>query len=172
MKKILAMIVVMLLIGVLLIGMAFTAWAAEEGGELPTVTAPPVTEAPEEPIITAMPDELLEPEDAGATDTHDNDNTTPSEETEEGGVMAAQGVGTVSVIVVICLGLGQVIKTSPLDNKWIPAIMVPAGAALGFLAFHVMPGFPAGDPITAVAVGIASGMSATGANQIYKQLHG
>ena len=33
-----------------------------------------------------------------------------------------------------------------------------------------MPDFPAGDQLTAIAVGIVSGLSATGVNQIYKQL--
>ncbi len=33
-----------------------------------------------------------------------------------------------------------------------------------------MPEFPAADPITAVAVGIVSGLAATGADQIAKQL--
>ena len=35
-----------------------------------------------------------------------------------------------------------------------------------------MPDYPAGDPITAAAVGVVSGLAATGANQIYKQLSG
>ena len=34
----------------------------------------------------------------------------------------------------------------------------------------IMPEFPATDYITAVAVGIVSGLAATGANQIVKQL--
>ena len=33
-----------------------------------------------------------------------------------------------------------------------------------------VPDFPADDYITAVAVGIVSGLAATGANQVYKQL--
>ena len=37
---------------------------------------------------------------------------------------------------------------------------------------YIMPDFPAGDIITAIAVGIVSGLAATGAHQIYKQLSG
>lgn len=33
-----------------------------------------------------------------------------------------------------------------------------------------VPDFPASDPLTAAAVGIASGLAATGMNQIYKQM--
>ena len=38
------------------------------------------------------------------------------------------------------------------------------------LEYMNLPGFPAGDPISAVAVGIVSGLAATGADQISKQL--
>ena len=44
------------------------------------------------------------------------------------------------------------------------------GGALGVVAMRVMPDFPATDYITAVAVGIVSGLAATGVNQIGKQL--
>lgn len=35
---------------------------------------------------------------------------------------------------------------------------------------NLMADFPATDPVTAVAVGIASGLAATGVNQVIKQL--
>ena len=41
---------------------------------------------------------------------------------------------------------------------------------LGVVGMMIMPEFPATDYITAVAVGIVSGLAATGANQIVKQL--
>ena len=44
------------------------------------------------------------------------------------------------------------------------------GGALGVVGMMIMPEFPATDYITAVAVGIVSGLAATGANQIVKQL--
>ena len=46
------------------------------------------------------------------------------------------------------------------------------GAGLGVVALRVMPGYPADNILTAVAVGIVSGLAATGANQAFKQLTG
>ena len=43
-------------------------------------------------------------------------------------------------------------------------------AVLGPVCMLVVPDFPAGDPVTAVAVGIVSGLAATGADQVVKQL--
>jgi hypothetical protein len=44
------------------------------------------------------------------------------------------------------------------------------GAVLGIAGLYLMPDFPATDAINALAVGIVSGLAATGVNQIYKQL--
>jgi hypothetical protein len=44
------------------------------------------------------------------------------------------------------------------------------GLALGIAGMFIMPDFPANDYITAAAVGIVSGLAATGADQIMKQL--
>ena len=41
---------------------------------------------------------------------------------------------------------------------------------LGVVGMFIMPDFPANDYLTAIAVGIVSGLAATGANQVYKQL--
>ena len=41
---------------------------------------------------------------------------------------------------------------------------------MGPIAMKVIQSFPASDMLTAVAVGIVSGLSATGINQTYKQL--
>ena len=69
------------------------------------------------------------------------------------------------------LGLkGKLVKATGLDNKYIPVIVGVAGGALGVLGMFVMPEFPATDYMTAVAVGIVSGLAATGINQVYKQL--
>ena len=59
-----------------------------------------------------------------------------------------------------------------LDNKYIPVIVGAAGGVLGVVGMLVMPDFPATDYLTAVAVGIVSGLAATGINQVYKQLSG
>ena len=42
---------------------------------------------------------------------------------------------------------------------------------LGLVGLYLgLPDFPAADPVTALAVGIVSGLAATGANQVFKQL--
>lgn len=80
------------------------------------------------------------------------------------------GIASVAGITVICYLVAQVVKATALDNKWLPILCGAAGAALGVVGLYVMPEFPAGDVVTAVAVGIVSGLAATGANQVYKQL--
>lgn len=84
--------------------------------------------------------------------------------------ISSLGVGGVAVITVICFLVGQLVKATGLDNKYIPVIVGVAGGALGVLGMFVMPEFPATDYMTAVAVGIVSGLAATGINQVYKQL--
>ena len=44
------------------------------------------------------------------------------------------------------------------------------GGALGVVAMSVMPEYPAEDILTAIAVGIVSGLAATGVHQLYVQL--
>lgn len=80
------------------------------------------------------------------------------------------GITGVAGIVVICYLAAQAIKATSLDNKWLPVICGALGGVLGIVGMYVMPDYPAGDVITAIAVGIVSGMAATGANQVYKQL--
>lgn len=81
------------------------------------------------------------------------------------------GIANVAVISVICYLVGMLIRATGLDNKWIPSICGLTGAVLGVVAYGLqMPDFPAGDPLTAVAVGIVSGLAATGIDQAVKQL--
>lgn len=80
------------------------------------------------------------------------------------------GIAGVAAITVLAYLLGQAVKATKLDNKWIPVICGIFGSALGVAALYIMPDFPAGDVITAAAVGAVSGLAATGANQVYKQL--
>ena len=82
------------------------------------------------------------------------------------------GIASVAVITVICFLVGQAVKVTGLDNKYIPVIVGAAGGVLGVVGMLVMPDFPATDYLTAVAVGIVSGLAATGINQVYKQLSG
>ena len=80
------------------------------------------------------------------------------------------GIAGVGGITVICYLAAQGIKATPLNNKWLPVICGILGGLLGILGMLIMPDFPASDYITAVAIGIVSGLAATGANQVYKQL--
>lgn len=80
------------------------------------------------------------------------------------------GIAGVAAITVICYLIGQAVKASGLDNKWIPIICGFAGAVLGVVGLMYMPEFPAQDYITAIAVGIVSGFAATGINEAVKQL--
>lgn len=80
------------------------------------------------------------------------------------------GITSVAAITVICYLAAMAIKQTPLANKWLPTICGGLGAALGLFGPTIMPGYPASDPYTAVAVGIVSGLAATGVNQLVKQL--
>ena len=85
--------------------------------------------------------------------------------------MDFMGITGVAGIVVICYLVGLIVKATPYDNnKLIPIVCGAAGGALGVAGMFLMPDFPVADPITAVAVGIVSGLAATGADQIAKQL--
>ena len=79
------------------------------------------------------------------------------------------GIAGVAAITVIAYLIGSAVKATSLDNRWIPSICGTVGGILGVLAMRIMPNFPATDYITAVAVGIVSGLAATGVNQIGKQ---
>lgn len=80
------------------------------------------------------------------------------------------GIAGVAAITVICYLVAEWFKKTEFDNKWIPSICGTVGAVFGVLGYMIMPNFPAEDYITALAVGIVSGLAATGANQVYKQL--
>ena len=80
------------------------------------------------------------------------------------------GMAGVAAITVIAYTVGLLVKASGLNNKWIPAICAVVGGVLGIVGLGMMPDFPAGDYITACAVGIVSGLAATGADQMVKQM--
>ena len=64
--------------------------------------------------------------------------------------ISSLGITGVAAITVICLLIGQGVKASGVDNKWIPLTCGLCGAVLG----------------------IVSGLAATGINQAVKQLGG
>lgn len=82
------------------------------------------------------------------------------------------GIASVAGITVICYLAAQAVKATNLDNKWLPVICVVLGGILGVVGLYWIPEYPAQDIITAIAVGIMSGLAATGVNQVYKQLSG
>ena len=84
--------------------------------------------------------------------------------------MDFMGIAGVAGITIICYLAALAIKQTPLANKWLPTICGLLGGVLGVAGLFTMPDFPAGDILTAIAVGIVSGLAATGADQLGKQL--
>lgn len=84
--------------------------------------------------------------------------------------MDFMGIAGVAGITIICYLAALAVKQTPLANKWLPTICGLLGGVLGVAGLFTMPDFPAGDILTAIAVGIVSGLAATGADQLGKQL--
>lgn len=84
--------------------------------------------------------------------------------------MEVLGIASVATITVICMLIGEAVKLTKLDNKFIPVICASFGAILGIVGMYTMADFPANDILTALAVGIVSGFAATGVHQMAKQL--
>ncbi len=81
------------------------------------------------------------------------------------------GIASVAAITVIAYLVGMAAKdVTIVEDKWIPVIVGVTGMILGVAGLYVMPDFPAKDVINAAAIGIVSGLAATGINQIGKQL--
>ena len=92
--------------------------------------------------------------------------------TKEGGETIDFGIASVAAITVICYLVGLIVKATPYNNNAIiPVVCGLVGGLLGVAGLYLgLPDFPATDPLTAVAVGIVSGLAATGVNQAAKQL--
>ena len=85
--------------------------------------------------------------------------------------MDITSVSTVVAIVVITYLVGLGAKAIPqIKDNYIPIIVGVAGGVLGIIGMYVIPDFPANDILNAIAVGIVSGLSSTGVNQIYKHV--
>ena len=81
--------------------------------------------------------------------------------------MDISSMTTVIAIVVICYLIGLAAKTIPaVKDNYIPVIVGAFGGILGVLGMYVIPDFPAQDILNAIAVGIVSGLSSTGINQV------
>ena len=80
------------------------------------------------------------------------------------------GIASVAVITVICYLIGMAVKATAIENKWIPIVVGVSGGVLGVVGMLIMADFPATDYLTAVAVGLVSGLASTGVNQIAKQM--
>lgn len=79
-------------------------------------------------------------------------------------------MGTVLAIVVICYLVGMAAKQCRrIPDHMIPVIVGVCGGLLAIPGMYVIPDFPAKDLISAIAVGIVSGLSSTGVHQIWKQ---
>lgn len=82
-------------------------------------------------------------------------------------------IAAVPVITVIAFLAAEVAKLTPMPDEWLPALCGVVGAILGVVALYLSPALmPATDVLSAIAVGIVSGLAATGAHQTYKQLSG
>lgn len=79
------------------------------------------------------------------------------------------GFATFPAITVICYLVGEIVKLTPLDTRYIPVICGAAGLVLSVAASLLIPAYASTDLLEAAAIGIVSGLAATGANQVAKQ---
>ena len=85
--------------------------------------------------------------------------------------MDLMNYATVLPIVIICYLVGLGCKQyKKIKDNIIPVIVGVVGAVISIPAMYVMKDFPANDIITAISVGIMSGLASTGINQVYKQI--
>lgn len=76
-----------------------------------------------------------------------------------------------AAITIVCLLVGALVKASKLANKWIPIICGAVGGLLGIAAVATgIADFPASDWLNGLAVGIFSGLAATGGYEAVHQL--
>ena len=78
----------------------------------------------------------------------------------------------VAAITVFAWLIACTVKATKIDNRWLPVICGACGGALGVAGLYVMPDFPAHDVLNAAAVGIVSGLAATGSHELIKQITG
>lgn len=71
-------------------------------------------------------------------------------------------------IITYLIGLGAK-NVSAIKDEAIPVIVGVCGGILGVVGMFAMPNFPAHDILNAIAIGVVSGLSSTGVNQVWKQ---
>lgn len=77
---------------------------------------------------------------------------------------------TFATIVALCYFIGIITKQIPIiKDNYIPLIVGVSGAILGLIGFYTIPGYPATDLLTAISVGVASGLTSTGVDQLVKR---
>ena len=76
----------------------------------------------------------------------------------------------VAAITVIAWLAACCAKATKIDNRWLPVICGACGGALGLVGLYTMADFPAHDALNAAAVGIVSGLAATGSHELVKQI--
>ena len=82
------------------------------------------------------------------------------------------GIVTVPAIIAVCYLAGATLKAIGNEtlDKFIPTICGTIGGILGVVVFNTIPNYlPAENWLIALGVGIVSGLTAVGINQIYKQ---
>lgn len=78
---------------------------------------------------------------------------------------------TIPIIVVACYGLIELIKKTSLESKWYPVLSGAIGSVLAVLLYFIAPEIVGmSSPWAALVGGLASGLAATGTNQVFKQL--
>ena len=73
------------------------------------------------------------------------------------------GIASVAAITVVCYLVGLIVKASCVNDRYIPIACGLFGGLMGVAGLYLgLPDFPAHDPLTALAVGIVSGLAAPG----------
>ena len=76
----------------------------------------------------------------------------------------------IPTLTVICYLITEIFKLL-VKKKYLPVISGTSGAILGVIAYYITPNLIENTNIlTAISLGILSGLAATGSNQIFKQL--
>ena len=81
--------------------------------------------------------------------------------------METLNIATFTTIIALCYFIGFIAKQIPaIKNNYIPLIVGASGAVFGYFT---IPDYPASDLLTAISVGVASGLTSTGIDQLVKR---